>query len=115
MAWHTWSPLQSPAVKQICAHMTHTEWSTALTRAVGYGVWVAATLALPFNAIVLAWWQHLSPIIIGIAILLILVHICCIPAWLSSQRRFLCSTQWGREQGLRPQDLHLFATPASAR
>ena len=113
MDWQTWSPFQSAVVKQICDHMTDSERFTAMRRGAQYGVWVAGTFALPFSAVVFAVFGHHSPTIIGIAMALILVHICCIPAWLRAQRHFLCSTQWAREHGLRPEELHLFASRGS--
>ena len=109
MDWKTWSPFQSAAVKQICDHMTDSERFTAMRRGGQYGLWVAGTCVLPAFAVVGALGGLQSPTIIGIigaiAVTLILVHICCIPAWLSAQRRFLCSTQWAREQGIRPENL----------
>ena len=117
MDWQTWSPFQSAVVKQICDRMTDSERFTAMRRTARYGVWVAGTFALPVSAVVVAVFGLHSPTIIGtiigIAMALILVHICCIPTWLSAQRRFLCSTQWAHEQGLRPEDLHLFASRSS--
>jgi hypothetical protein len=117
MDWQTWAPFQSVAVKQICDHMTDFERSTAMGRSGRYGVWVAATVALPFSAVVFALGGLQSRAVIGtvvgIAIALVVVHICCIPAWLSAQRRFLCSTQWARQQGLRAAQLHLFGSRGS--
>jgi hypothetical protein len=114
MDWQTWSPFQSAAVKQICDHMTDSEQFTAMRRAGSYGMWVAGTVAIPVGAVAFALGGlHSLTIIctiIGIAITLMLVHICCIPAWLRAQRRFLCSTKWAIEQDLRPEDLQLFAS-----
>src|SRR4051795_7029179 len=96
--------------------MTESERFTAMRRGGQYGVWVAGTCAIPV-AVVGAFGGLQSPTIMGIisaiALTLIVVHICCIPAWLSAQRRFLCSTQWAREQGLRPENLRLFASDDS--
>jgi hypothetical protein len=117
MNWKTWSPFQSASVRQICDHMTDSERFTAIRRSEHYGAWVAVTFALPLSAVVFAlgWLQSpaIMGAIIGIAITLILVHICCVPAWLRAQRRFLCSTQWAREQGLRSAHLNLFASRSS--
>ena len=114
MDWNLWSPFQSDSVKQICDHMTDSERFTAMRRGGQYGVWVLGTFAIPVGAVVFALGGLQSPALVGsiiaIAIALILVHICCIPAWLRAQRRFLCSTQWAREQGLRPTDLRLFTS-----
>ncbi len=118
MDWTTWSPFQSASVKQICDHMTDSERFTAMRRGGLYGAWVAGTFAIPVGVLVglglLQIRGNVGAIIgIAIAITLILVHICCIPAWLRAQRRFLSSTQWAREKGLRPADLHLFASRGS--
>jgi hypothetical protein len=115
MDWTTWSPFQSASVKQICEHMTDSERFATMRRGGLYGAWVAGTFAIPVVA--LGWLQISANIgaVIGItiAITLILVHICCVPAWLRAQRRFLTSTQWARERELRPEDLHLFASRGS--
>jgi hypothetical protein len=102
----TWSPFQSPQVRNICEHMTDAELFIARQRASRYGLWVAATFfAGPFGFAVglpgaLAW---------SVSGLLIVIHLACIPIWLQMQRRFLSSTIWAKEQGMKPEGLTLFS------
>lgn len=56
---------------------------------------------------VAAIFRH--PALLAVALCLIILHIVCIPAWLKSQRRFLCATQWAKEQGVSSDRLRLFA------
>lgn len=102
----TWSPFQSPEAREICAHMTSAEKSAVAIRGGCYGVWCAATFACPICLAV----STRSPLLLGIAALLVLTHLLCIPLWLKMQRQFLCSTTWAREQGITPDRLSLFRT-----
>ena len=101
--WTTWSPFQSPEVREICAHMTDAEHGTASNRAALYGLWVAATVAVP---VAIATGDS-SPRTLVIAAVLGTLHIACIPVWLKRQKRFLCSTSWARLQGLVPERIRL--------
>jgi hypothetical protein len=100
----TWSPFQSPEVREICAHMTDGEVATALQRAKLYGLWVFATFAGPLSSL----WMTRQPALLGILIALPVVHVLCIPWWLRSQKQFLCSTAWARDKGYSPEQLRLF-------
>ena len=114
MNW-TWSPFQSETVKEICGHLTPAERRTAAFRAAGYGAWVALTVSLPVMAIVfsiMASQLRSVPIYLGAAALIVL-HLACLPVWLGMQRRFLCSTQWAREQRIMPKSLRLFGKSQS--
>jgi hypothetical protein len=103
--WKTWSPFQSPEVRDICAHMTDTERAKVAERGGGYGLWVAVTFALPLAFA----FTHRSLVAIVIAAVLVTVHIICIPIWQKKQKRFLCSTAWARERGITPDRLRMFA------
>jgi len=103
--WETWSPFQSPEVREICANMTDTEKAKASYRAGFYGLWAAATFALPLTQTIIA---HSSSGKV-IAVVLVAIHIACIPIWQKMQRNFLCSTTWARERSITPDRLRLFA------
>jgi len=103
--WKTWSPFQSPEVRDICAHMTDAERAEVSQRGGGYGLWVAATFALPLAFAL----TYRSLVAIVIASILVTVHIVCIPIWQKCQKRFLCSTAWAREQGFTPERIRMFA------
>lgn len=106
----TWSPFQSETVQEICEHLTPAERRMVVVRAASYGVWVALTVSLPVMALVfsiMASQLRSVPIYLGAAALIVL-HLACLPVWLGMQRRFLCSTQWAREQRIIPESLRLF-------
>lgn len=108
MSAMTWSPFQSPQVKEICSHLGPGEYTALTLRSAVYGAWVALTLGIPFGFIV-AFWSHGAPAVRSICFVLIGLHIACVPIWQRAQKRFLCSTQWGRLNGLRPDSLELFS------
>jgi hypothetical protein len=103
--WKTWSPFQSPEVREICAHMTDAEYWEASSRGGFYGLWTAATFAIPVSFIV----GERSQWLMVVAAVLIVIHIACIPIWQKMHRRFLCSTAWAREHGITPDRLRMFA------
>lgn len=99
-----WSPFQSPELREICAHMTDSERNKASQLGGVYGLWVAVTFAGP-----LAFAFGLRNFTLGIvALLLLIVHIACVPIWQKTIRRFLCSTAWARERDFTPEQLRLF-------
>jgi len=100
----TWSPFQSAEVQQICAHMTPGELASAGRRATLYGLWVAATFALPLSSVMNPRSETAT-----LALGLILLHVACIPIWMRQQRPFIASTSWASEQGIKPEDLRLFS------
>lgn len=103
--WKTWSPFQSPVVRDICAHMTDAGKSEASRRGGRYGCWVAATFAVPLAFAMV----ERSLLFVIITVVLVAIHVGCIPVWQRMQRRFLCSTTWAREQGVTPDRLKIFA------
>ena len=102
--WTTWSPFQSPEVRDICAHMTDAERARLADLGGDYGLWVAGTLALPLTFAL----TYRSVLIVVIAAVLVNVHIIRIPIWQKQQKQFLCSTAWAREHGITPDRLRMF-------
>jgi len=102
--WITRSPFQSQAVKEICANMSPSEKSTGARHGALYGLWVVVTLAVPIVAAI----RFRNIIATVVAVCLIVIHLACIPAWQRYQKRFLCSTQWARENGYTPESVKLF-------
>lgn len=96
--WKTWAPFQSPKVREICEHMTEAERRKATMHGILYGLWVAASLAVPL--FVAAAFGH--PLVALIAVPL---FIASIPVWRNTQRSFLCSTAWAREKSFTPERL----------
>jgi len=104
-SWTTWSPFQSPEVREICAHMTEAERAKASARGGAYGLWSAVTFALPLTYAFTS--RSLGAIVI--AAVLVTVHLIRIPVWQKQQKQFLCSTAWARERGITPDQLRVFA------
>jgi len=70
-----------------------------------YGLWVGVTFAVPLSSL----FTTEEPILRAVYIVLLIIHVVCIPLELKIQRRFLCSTAWAREQGFAPERLRLFS------
>lgn len=85
--------------------MTDEEKSEASRRGGLYGFWVLATFAGPLSFAVV--YRHHALIIV--AVLLVIVHIVCIPIWQRMQKNFLGSTIWARKRGCTPRQLRLFS------
>jgi hypothetical protein len=99
----TWSPFQSPRVREICAHLTEQENRQATWRGLLFGFWNAGTFFGPFFFV---WFSSLpAPMnwIYGIAVLVI--GLAFYPLLLSLQREFLASTAWARQQGIKAEQL----------
>jgi len=101
----TWSPFQSPQLREICAHLTDAEQNEVSRRAGLYGLWAAFTFALPTS---IAIFLH-NRVILVLAAVLIIAHIACISVRQNMRRRYLCSAAWAREQGITPDRLSLFS------
>ena len=101
----TWSPFQSQEVKEICEHMLESELQQAIKRSRIYGIWCAFTFAGPMAFMII----HGNKVLLAVGLVLIGLHLICFPFWLKSQRRFLCSTQWAKNEGFKPDKLNMFA------
>ena len=104
-SWWTWSPLQSPEVGKICAHLTKLEQNHLSTLGLVISAWVIGTgFDLPAfirsNSGVGRW------IVAGVWAMLFLVSIPMIQRML---RYFLCSTTWAKAQGYRADQMRLFS------
>lgn len=102
---NTWSPFQSPELREICRHLTDAEESRIVIRSGLYGIWIAATFACPIVYLI----RGRDPWYLSLAAGLVLAHIACLPLWFKMQRRYLCSTEWARQQGFTPEKLRLYA------
>jgi hypothetical protein len=89
MSFWTWSPFQSPEVREICRHMTSAELDAAVNRSLAYGAWGFVSIVVPFRIFTSssAWWA--------------------LPTWMRSNPKFLLSTEWARSQNF-PDDVRLF-------
>ncbi len=112
----TWSPLQSPEVREICAHLTARERQELLSRAKAYGQQTFWRFALPFSLVAMSFFYSR---LMGFACLVPFVIYCLtvergrIRAHQQGSREFLAGTQYAREHGVPPGALRLFAFPWS--
>ena len=103
----TWSPFQSDQVKEICSHMTAKERRRAVGRGAVCGLILGGFLgAIGLVGMPIGKWlfdSFLIGVIISLPLALILVGISfwkLKPLIDQSQKDFLASTQWSKEQGL---------------
>lgn len=109
--WRTWSPMQTPLVQEICAHMTEAEKSETTKRGFMFGVWNALTIFGPFFCIMFLP----SPLRWIYGAILLVVGLSFYPMWRRMQREFLCSTAWAKQRGIKPEQVELFATTPAQR
>jgi len=100
-SWFTWLPRPSPLMREICAHLTPAEHAEMTKRGLLFGIWNAATFFAPFFCIMflpapIGWIYGIAALVIGLSFY---------PMWNRMQREFLCSTEWARQRGLRPDQL----------
>ena len=111
MSYKTWSPFQSPQLKEILEHMNAKEIDTTQKRAALYGIWVFITFAMPIGCLVGFGSIFFDSILIVncIAIGLITIHLIGIPIWKKKQKMFLSNTEWAKTQNIMAKDLKLFS------
>jgi len=110
----TWAPFQSDQVKAICAHMTAQERSRTLRRSAGFGALLAVLFGgALFMGMVMGKWLFDSSLIGRMSLLLVPSILASLALWKCkpridrSQREFLASIQWSKDEGLRPDDIVL--------
>ena len=100
------SPIASPAMQEIAAHLTPTEKREFKWVGGMFGIWNAATWFAPvwvmfFMAKPLNDWR--------IALGAWAVGILFFPAWYRMIWKMSCSTEWARAQGINPKTVRLFS------
>jgi hypothetical protein len=96
----------SPVVSRITQNMTRREKRAAGVRSGTFGAWMGISFAVPFS-------QALSQIHRGQVVsltsavcgVLMVLFFASIPTLLRRQSIFLCSTQYARQNGIKPEDL----------
>jgi hypothetical protein len=103
----TWAPFQSDQVKEICSHMTAGERRRAVGRGAVFGLILGGFLGvMGFFGMLIGKWLFdslLTGVVIILAMQLIPMGILfwrLKPRIDQSQKEFLASTQWSKEQGL---------------
>jgi len=101
MIWQTWSPFQSEATREICAHMTQDEKMSFMIRSALIGLWIAAAFAVPQCVILLpaVFGIKRSAIAISLAVALLIMFLISIPVIKKHIKNYLCTTEWAKSRG----------------
>lgn len=95
----TWSPFQSPEVREICAHLTAEEKQHLLSEATNYGSDSALKFALPCAAVTVSFYYSR---LVGFALLVPFLIYCFtierqrVRGYQRRVREFLAATEFGR-------------------
>jgi hypothetical protein len=112
----TWSPLQSPEVREICAHLTSTEHEQLLQDARQRGRQIFFWLAAPLSFVIafcLESWRFGRLVI---PLFVVYFAVWGLPHLRSMRRRtleLLCQTEWAHNQGYTTDRLRLMTLPWS--
>jgi hypothetical protein len=99
------SPLQSPEVREICAHLTKAESNLVSLLGLILGIWiVAAVFGIPL--LIKSFPRPGNWIA---ALVFSGIFILTLPMLSRIGRQFLCSTAWAKKQGFAPERLNLFS------
>jgi len=99
------SPLSSPEVREIAAHLTPEERNEAALHGLLWGLWV---VTVTFGNLWLIR-SFPAPGCWIVAAIITLLFLASLPTWFRMQRRFLYSTAWARAQGYDAASIKLFA------
>ena len=124
MSWKTWSPFQSPEVREICQNLTPAEMKQLAKDAAFTGAEIgrrAMPLGAVFGAVVGVmvmitpnWsspmrWLAIAAGAILISPLFMLINRRWMRENRQRQREMLCSTEYARANGITPDRLRLFS------
>jgi hypothetical protein len=99
------SPLQSPEVRAICAHLTKAESNQVSLLGFLFGMWIVAAI---FGIPVLIK-SFPTPGNWIVASVFGIIFVVTLPMLSRIGRQFLCSTSWAKEQAFMPERLNLFS------
>ena len=99
------SPLSSPEVREVAAHLTKEERNEAVLNGLLWGLWVV-TITFGNMWIIRSF---LSPGCWIVAAIITLLFLASLPPWFRMQRRFLYSTTWAKAQGYTTGQVKLFS------
>lgn len=112
----TWSPFQSPEVRDICAHLTPAEKQGLIAQASAYGRQTAWWLAMPFALVVVSFYYSRP---VGLVLLVPFIIYCFtverrrVQAHRQRVRELLAATEFAREHGYKPDALRMCSFPWS--
>jgi len=116
IAQSTWSPFQSPEVREICAHLTPAEHAQLIADARQRGTDIGRWIAIPFGLTVgLLYWSWQVGLVL-LALFIIYFAVSGYPRIRGMRRRsmaLLCETEWARSRGYAPERLRLMTFPWS--
>lgn len=104
MSWKPWFFFHSPTAKTICANMNAHEFNALITDFIMNITWNA--IALTIIAMVL---QTPFTFAMYLSLYLIILLIINQFAFTKQLKEFLCSTEWAKAQGYKPETLKLFS------
>ena len=110
----TWSPFQSPEVREICAHLTPTERSRLLDgarqRGREIGQWIAVPLGIAVSSFMWSW--RLGLLLLALfAVYFAVSGLARLRAMRRRTMELLCETEWARSRGYTPNRLRLMTFP----
>jgi hypothetical protein len=112
----TWSPFQSPEVRDIRAHLTPAEKQRLVERAADFGRESARRSPFPFLLLAVSFFYS-RPVgfvlLVAFVIYWFIFERQRIQDHLQQGREFLATTEFARERGYTPETLRLFAFPWS--
>jgi hypothetical protein len=112
----TWSPFQSPEVRDICAHLTPDERQQLMEngRHAGrqFAMWIVLPGTVATGALILSGWVGL----VGASVFLVYLAVVVWPRLRAMQltnKKLICESEWAREKGYSTTTLRLFEFPWS--
>jgi hypothetical protein len=104
----TWSPFQSPEVREICANLTPDEHARLIANACQRGREIGWWIAVPFGIAVASLLYSRQ---LGFVLMTLFAIYFVVSGWprMRAMRRrtmeFLCETEWARSRGYTPEHL----------
>ncbi len=110
----TWSPFQSPEVRDICEHLTPEERARVLDDARQRGQQLAQRIAVPLSIAVgsFMWSWHTGLVLLVLFVLYMgFSGLPLLQAMRTRSKELLCETAWARSRGYTPEGLRLMTPP----
>ena len=110
----TWSPFQSPEVKEICAHLTPEEQEQFVRQARDNGARLGNRFAFPavLTGMSFAYSSRVgSVLLVFCAIYFLVVGLPTLRKMRDRTRQLLCDTAWAQSHGYTSEKLRLMVFP----
>ena len=110
---NTWSPFQSDQVKQICQNMTKLERHVAVKRSALFGALLGIVPGVTGLILGVLFLKSAIVAVIGCLLVFPLIALFLRKKWLphviKSQQQFLASTEWGKYQGIKAEEIKVYS------